>query len=85
MLDMPPPWPNKISISLQKYNERSPTTTKVFFYQKTKVERFAPGSQADGLTVKIYNYHDFARFILKSIEHRYRNRGDKLYKRMEYL
>ena len=84
MLDMPPPWPNKISISLQKYNERSPTTTQVFFYQKTKVERFAPGSQADGLTVKIYNYHDFARFILKSIEHRYRNRGDKLYKRMEY-
>ena len=84
VLDMPPPWPNKIIISLQKYNERSPTTTQVFFYEKTKVERYAPGTQTDGLILKIYNYHDFARFILKSVEHRYRNRGDKLYKRLEY-
>lgn len=84
VLDMPPPWPNKIIIPLQKYNERSPTTTQVFFYEKTKVERYAPGTQADGLVLKIFNYHDFARFILKSVEHRYRNRGDKLYKRMEY-
>ena len=84
VLDMPPPWPNKIIIPLQKYNERSPTTTQVFFYEKTKVERFAPCSQADGLILKIYNYKDFARFILLSVEHRYRNRGDKLYKRMEY-
>ena len=36
MLDMPPPWPNKISISLQKYNERSPTTTQVIFTRKQK-------------------------------------------------
>jgi hypothetical protein len=84
ILDMPPPWGNKIKIPLQKYNERSPTTTQVFYYSKTKVERYAPCSQADGLILKIYNYHDYARFILTSVEHRYRNRGDKLYKRIEY-
>ena len=84
ILDMPPPWPGKIVIPLKKYNERSPTQTQVYFYEKTKVEKFAPFSQADGLVLKIYNYSDFARFILTSVEHRYRNRGDKLYKKVYY-
>ena len=84
ILDMPPPWPKRIIIPLQKYNERSPTQTQVYFYEKTKVEKFAPFSQADGLIMKIYNYNDFARFILNNVEHRYRNRGDKLYKRILY-
>ena len=34
--------------------------------------------------MKIYLYNDFARFLLDHVEHRYRNRGDKLYKRMFY-
>ena len=84
VLDMPPPWPKRIIIPLQKYNERSPTQTQVYFYEKTKVEKFAPFSQPDGLIMKIYNYNDFARFILNNVEHRYRNRGDKLYKRIFY-
>ena len=84
ILDMPPPWPNKIIIPLKKYNERSPTKTQVTFYEKTKVEKFAPFSQTDGLVMKIYNYSDYARFLLVSVEHRYRNRGDKLYKKIYY-
>ena len=28
ILDMPPPWPKRIIIPLQKYNERSPTQTQ---------------------------------------------------------
>ena len=84
VLDMPPPWPNRIIIPLQKYNERSPTQTQVYFYEKTKVEKFAPFSQTDGLIMKIYNFKDYARFLLMSVEHRYRNRGDKLYKKIYY-
>ena len=84
ILDMPPPWPKRIIIPLQKYNERSPTQTQVYFYEKTKVEKFAPFCQADGLIMKIFVYNDFARFLLDHVEHRYRNRGDKLYKRMYY-
>ena len=84
ILDMPPPWPKRIIIPLQKYNERSPTQTQVYFYEKTKVEKFAPLCQPDGLVMKIYNFNDFARFILNNVEHRYRNRGDKLYKRVYY-
>ena len=44
ILDMPPPWPRRIIIPLQKYNERSPTQTLVYFYEKIKVEKFAPFS-----------------------------------------
>ncbi|MCQ2819637.1 MAG: snapin/pallidin family protein [archaeon] len=84
ILDMPPPWPNKILIPLKKYIERSPTKTQVYFYSKTKVEKWAPYSQPDGMIMKIYNYRDYARFLLDSVEHRYRNRGDKKYKRIEY-
>ena len=84
ILDMPPPWPRRIIIPLQKYNERSPTQTQVYFYEKTKVEKFAPFCQPDGLIMKIFVYNDYARFILDHVEHRYRNRGDKLYKRMYY-
>ena len=74
----------RIIIPLQKYNERSPTQTQVYFYEKTKVEKFAPLCQPDGLVMKIYNFNDFARFLLNNVEHRYRNRGDKLYKRVFY-
>jgi len=84
ILDMPPPWPKRIIIPLQKYNERSPTQTQVYFYEKTKVEKFAPLCQPDGLVMKIYYFDDFARFLLNHVEHRYRNRGDKLYKRVFY-
>jgi len=84
ILDMPPPWPKRIIIPLQKYNERSPTQTQVYFYEKTKVEKFAPFCQPDGLIMKIFVYNDYARFILDHVEHRYRNRGDKLYKRIYY-
>ena len=84
ILDMPPPWPKRIIIPLQKYNERSPTQTQVYFYEKTKVEKFAPLCQPDGLVMKIYYFDDFARFLLNHVEHRYRNRGDKLYKRIFY-
>lgn len=84
VLDMPPPWPNKLSIDLYFYNNRSPTTTQTFYYKKTKVDKFSSYSQPDGLVMRIYRYHDYARNIVDEIEYRYRNRGDKLYKKLKY-
>jgi len=84
LLDMPPPWPNKVSIPLHAYNNRSPTPTQTFFYRKTIVNKFAPYSQTDGLIMRIYNYEDYGRLRLYSVENRYRNRGDKLYKKIKY-
>lgn len=82
-LDMPPPWPNKLYISLYSYNNRVPMSTQTFYYQKTRVDKFSPYSQPDGLVMKIYKYSDFARVILEEVEYRYRNRSDKLYKKIK--
>jgi len=82
-LDMPPPWPNKVHISLYAYNNRVPMSTQTFYYQKTRVDKFSPYSQPDGMIMKIYKYSDFARLILEEVEYRYRNRTDKLYKKIK--
>lgn len=82
MLDMPPPWPNKIHISGWAYHNRVPLATQTFYYKKTKVDKFAVYSQNDGKVMMIYKYNDFARCILNELEIRYRNRVDKLYKRI---
>lgn len=79
-LDMPPPWPNKLFISLYAYNNRVPMSTQTFYYKKTRVDKFSPYSQPDGLVVRISRYKDYSRLILEEIEYRYRNRVDKLYK-----
>ncbi len=84
VLDMPPPWPYKISISLYAYNNRAPTTTQTFYYRKTKVDKYAPYSQTDGLVMRISRYDDYGRLRVNSVEYRYRNRGDKLYKKIKY-
>ena len=81
VLDMPPPWPNKLYISRYAYNNRTPLSTQTFYYQKTRVDKFAPYSQNDGLILRIFKFKDFARMILEEVEYRYRNRTDKLYKR----
>jgi hypothetical protein len=82
-LDMPPPWPSKLHISLHAYNNRVPMSTQTNYYQRTRVDKFSPYSQPDGLTMTIYKYQDFARIILDEVEYRYRNRGDKLYKKIK--
>ncbi len=82
-LDMPPPWPSKLHISLYAYNNRVPMSTQTFYYQKTRVDKFSPYSQPDGQIMKIYKYSDYARVLLEEIEYRFRNRSDKLYKKIK--
>jgi hypothetical protein len=83
ILDMPPPWPNKLYISRNAYSNRTPLSSQTFYYQKTRVDKFAPYSQNDGLILRIFKFKDFARLILKEVEYRYRNRIDKQYKRIK--
>jgi hypothetical protein len=80
---MPPPWPSKLHISLYAYNNRVPMSTQTFYYQKTRVDKFSPYSQPDGQIMKIYKYSDYARVLLEEIEYRFRNRSDKLYKKIK--
>ena len=83
ILDMPPPWPEKLWISREDFNNKTPMGTQTNYYMKTKVDRFAPYSQVDGLVMRIYRYKDFARILLEEVEYRYRNRSDKLYRRIK--
>ena len=84
IIDMPPPWSNKIYISQWAYHNRVPLSTQTFYFQKTKVEKFSVYSQIDGRTLVIYKYKDFARLRLEEVEIRYRNRRDKLFKTFKY-
>lgn len=84
VLDMPPPWPNQLYISRYAYNNRTPMSTQTSYYKKTRVDKFAPYTQPDGLTMRIFRYKDYGRLLLLEIEYRFRHRADKLYKRLKY-
>lgn len=84
VVDMPPAWPNKLYISPYSYHNRVPLSTQTFYFSKTKIDKFAPYSQIDGKTAVIYKYLDYSRLRLNEVEIRYRNRADKLYKRIKY-
>lgn len=84
VLDMPPPWPEKLHITRHAYNVRIPLTSVTNYYKKTKVDKFSHYSQVDGLYLRIFRYKDFNRLILDEIEYRYKDRADKLYRRNKF-
>jgi len=84
VLDMPPPWPEKLHIARGAYTNRTPLPTKTDYYKKTKVDKFAPYTQVDGLSIRIYRYNDFARVILNEVEYRYKDRTDRLYRKNKF-
>ncbi len=83
IIDMPPAWPNKLFISQYAYNNRIPVPTQTFYFRKSKVDKYSTYSQVDGKILAIFRYKDFARVRLDEVEIRYRNRCDKLYKRIK--
>ena len=84
IVDMPPPWPQKLYISPWAYHNRVPLATQSFYFKKTRVDKFATYSQVDGKIFVMYKYKDYSRLRLEEVETRYRNRKDKLYKRVKY-
>ena len=84
VLDMPPPWPEKLHIMRSAFTNRTPLPTKTDYYKKTKVDKFAPYTQVDGLSMRILRYNDFSRLILNEVEYRYKDRADKLYRKNKF-
>lgn len=84
VVDMPPPWPNKLYISQHAYYNKTPLPTQTFYYKKTKVDKYSTYSQPDGKVMNICSYDDYARLRINKVESRYRNRYDKLYKTIKY-
>lgn len=60
-----------------------PDGSKKTFYKRTFVEEFAPYVQEDGLSVRLIRYSDFECTNITSIEEQYKNRKDKLRKRVK--
>jgi hypothetical protein len=60
------------------YENRFPNGSKAVLYKKTKLEKFAPYVQEDGLVTRITTYADYDWTIPELIYEYYNNRVDCL-------
>merc|ERR1719454_717377 len=81
LLDMPPPWSERLDISREAFHARCYQGEKTIFYHKCKVEQYAPYSQDDGLIQRITLYKDVRRQIPLEIRERFKHRRDQLHER----
>lgn len=84
LLDMPPAWPPKIYIDKEKFMMGSPLGEGTFYFNKVKVDSYAPYSQTDGLITKITIYQDYKRLKAKEYRYFFKHRSDKLSIRRRY-
>jgi hypothetical protein len=84
ILDMPPPWAPKLTISKDRYLDLCPNGEKTVFFKKCKVDFYADCSQVDGLVKRITIYQDYKRHIINEIRCFYKNRRDKLVMRRRF-
>lgn len=85
ILDLPPSWVSRITISPKQYEDKYPGLSKVVMYRDAKVEMFAEYSQKDLLVKRLTYFRDEARTQVKEIHRFYKNRVDKLLRRSNYL
>jgi hypothetical protein len=84
ILDMPPPWSPKLFIDRDRYQDLCPNGEKTVFYEKCKVDYYAPCSQVDGLIKRLSIYEDYKRLVIREIRSFYANRRDKLVVRRRF-
>ncbi|ESN89877.1 hypothetical protein HELRODRAFT_149332, partial [Helobdella robusta] len=78
----PPSWTNPINISLADFQKKCPNGRKVILYKKTKLEKFAPNLMPDGVVLRLSLFEDHSRSKLLEVREMYKNRMDKLDKRV---
>lgn len=64
--------------------KQSPLGEETAFFNKVKVDNYAPYSQPDGLVQKITLYEDYKRLKVKELRYFYQHRSDKLAIRRRY-
>ena len=84
ILDMPPPWSQKLHIDKDKFLSLCPNGEKTVFYRKCKIDFYAPCTQVDGLVKRITIYDDYKRHLIKEIRSYFKNRRDKLVLRRRF-
>lgn len=81
---MPPPWPPKVYIDKEAFLKGTPLGEDTIFFNKIKIDIYAPYSQEDGLVQKIILYEDYKRLKIKEIRYFYQHRSDKLVIKRKY-
>jgi hypothetical protein len=83
VLDLPPSWVSKLSIERERYNLKySNTGSKTRLYKRCKVELYAPNVHEMGLIMRTTSYNDLQRTVPTEIFELFKNRRDKLFRRI---
>mmetsp|Transcript_24814 Transcript_24814/g.62392 ORF Transcript_24814/g.62392 Transcript_24814/m.62392 type:complete len:861 (-) Transcript_24814:429-3011(-) len=83
-LDNPPSWSKKIEIAPADFQARYYHGEKVSYYMKSKVERYSPYTQVDGIVRRVILFKDVRRMRPKLVEEVFQFRKDKLVRRVKY-
>lgn len=83
-LDLPSSWSDRLQIPKDVFEARCYQGEKITFYDKCKVEQYAPYSQLDGIIRRVTQYKDLRRQIPLSMTETFAHRRDKLVKRFRY-
>lgn len=81
---MPPPWAPKIYIDKEAFLKGTPLGEDTQFFNKVKIDEYAPYSQKDGLVKRIVVYKDYKKIKVDEMRWFYQHRSDKLIIRRRY-
>ena len=85
LLDLPPPWSDKLGIDRDRFNRKYGTTGRVTtLYAKAKQELFAPHMHEQGMVSRLVLYVDALRTVPREIREDFENRADHLVRRVRF-
>jgi len=86
VLDIPPSWVIKLVIDRDMYAKRFCNQgQQTVLYHKAKLERFAENTHEQGMVTRLTIFKDRARTVPKEQREEFKNRRDKLERRVRYL
>ncbi|NXX73850.1 DRC7 protein, partial [Urocolius indicus] len=77
-LDMPPSWVAPVRISLREFETRGSQGTKVILYKKSKLEKWPPYLNDNGLVKRLTVYADSDYAEVVEVKEWFKNREDRL-------
>ncbi|KAJ3291052.1 hypothetical protein HDU79_002720 [Rhizoclosmatium sp. JEL0117] len=78
ILDLPPSWVDRISITKEQFESKCPAGSKTMLYRNARVETFAEYHRQDGMVSRYTFFAEEAREFYGEIRELFANRKDKL-------
>ncbi|KAI8843848.1 hypothetical protein BJ741DRAFT_589388 [Chytriomyces cf. hyalinus JEL632] len=82
ILDLPPSWVDRISITKEQFESKCPAGSKSMLYKNARVETFAEYHRLDGMVSRYTFFADEPRGFYGEIREFFNNRRDKLRQRL---